>query len=67
MKSKIRMMALFGEKFSEMNKILVGIDGSEGSQLTLDKAKMLISEGGEIVYIAVVSTPEERTFVDIDI
>jgi len=67
MKSKIQMMAPFGEKYSKMNKILVGIDGSEGSQLALEKAKMLISEDGEIVLIAVVPTPKERTFVDIEV
>jgi nucleotide-binding universal stress UspA family protein len=50
-----------------MNKILVGIDGSEGSQLALDKAMMLISEDGEIILIAVVPTFKEKTFVEIDI
>lgn len=50
-----------------MNKILVGIDGSEGSQLALEKAKMLISDDGEIILIAVIPTPKEKTFVDSDI
>ena len=47
-----------------MNRILVGIDGSEGSQLALDKAKSLISDEGEIILIAVVPTPKKKTFVD---
>ena len=67
MKSKIQMMAQFVEKYSKMNKILVGIDGSEGSQLALDKAKMLISENGEIILIAVVPTLKEKTFVDTNV
>ena len=47
-----------------MNKILVGIDGSEGAKLALEKAKMLISDEGEIFLIAVVPTQREKTFVD---
>lgn len=50
-----------------MNKILVGIDGSEGSKLALEKAKMLISDEGEIYLIAVVPTQREKTFVDEEI
>ena len=51
----------------KMNKILVGIDGSEGSKLALEKAKMLISDEGEIYLIAVVPTQREKTFVDEEI
>jgi nucleotide-binding universal stress UspA family protein len=47
-----------------MNKILVGIDGSEGSKLALEKAIMLISENGEIIVIAVVPSPKEKIFVE---
>jgi nucleotide-binding universal stress UspA family protein len=50
-----------------MNKILVGIDGSEGAQLALEKAMTLISENGEIIIIAVVPTTKEKTFVEVDI
>ena len=57
-------MVLFGEKYSDMDKILVGIDGSEGSNLALEKAKMLISEDGEIILIAVVPTPKEKIFIE---
>lgn len=67
MKFKIQTMALFGEKYSSMNKILVGIDGSEGSQLALEKAMMLISENGEIILIAVVPTPKEKIFVETEV
>ena len=51
----------------KMNKILVGIDGSEGSKLALEKAKMLISDEGVIYIIAVVPTQREKTFVDEEI
>ncbi|MCK5301149.1 MAG: universal stress protein [Thermoplasmatales archaeon] len=67
MKYKIQAVALLGEKYSSMNKILVGIDGSEGSQLALEKAMMLVSEGGEIILIAVVPTVKEKTFVEIGV
>ena len=67
MKSKIQIRDLFGEKYSFMNKILVGIDGSEGSKLALEKAMMLISENGEIILIAVVPSPKEKIFVETDV
>jgi nucleotide-binding universal stress UspA family protein len=57
-------MVLFGEKYSYMDKILVGIDGSEGAKLALEKAKMLVSEDGEIILIAVIPDPKERIFVE---
>ena len=60
-------MVQFGEKYSYMDKILVGIDGSEGSILALEKAMSLVSEGGEIILIAVVPTPKEKTFVEIEV
>ena len=47
-----------------MNKILVGIDGSEGSRLALDKAMTLISENGEIILIAVIPLLNEVSFLD---
>ncbi len=60
-------MELFGEKFCDMDRILVGIDGSEGSRLALKKAIALISDYGEIILISVVPTPKEKTFVEIDV
>ena len=50
-----------------MNKILVGIDGSEGSRLALEKAMTLISEDGEILLIAVVPSYKEKAFVENDV
>ncbi|MEM0466327.1 MAG: universal stress protein [Candidatus Thermoplasmatota archaeon] len=47
-----------------MKRILVGFDGSEGSENALNKAMMLISEDGEIVLLAVVPTPSDTNFVD---
>ena len=47
-----------------MKKILVGFDGSEGSENALNKAMMLIDEGGEIILLAVVSSPSDKSFVD---
>lgn len=57
------MRVLFGEKNS-MRKILVGFDGSEGSEQALNRAMMLIDEYGELVLLAVVPTPSEKTLVD---
>jgi nucleotide-binding universal stress UspA family protein len=50
-----------------MNKILVGIDGSEGSEHALNKAMTLISEYGELILLAVVPSPSDKTFVDDEI
>ena len=47
-----------------MNKILVGVDGSEGSSLALEKAISLVSENGIIYLIAVVPSPYKKFFVD---
>ena len=47
-----------------MNKILVGIDGTEGSRLALDKALTLISENGNIILMAVIPTLNEISFLD---
>jgi len=60
-------MVQYGEKNSTMNKILVGIDGSKGSEHALNKALILISEFGEIILLAVVPSPSEKTFVDNEI
>jgi nucleotide-binding universal stress UspA family protein len=50
-----------------MNRILVGIDGSEGSHLALEKAMTLISENGELLLIAVVPSHNEKAFIEIDV
>lgn len=50
-----------------MRKILVGFDGSEGSEQALNRAMMLIEEFGELILLAVVPSPSEKTFVDKEI
>jgi nucleotide-binding universal stress UspA family protein len=50
-----------------MNKILVAVDGSEGSNLALNKSFTLVSPNGEIILIAVVPKPSNKTFVDQEI
>ena len=47
-----------------MKKILVGFDGSEGSENALNKAMMLVDEDGELIILAVVPLPSEKNFVD---
>jgi len=47
-----------------MKKILVGFDGSEGSELALNKAMSLIDEYGELILLAVVPSPSEKVFLD---
>lgn len=47
-----------------MKKILVGFDGSEGSENALNKAMSLIEENGELIIIAVVPVPSEKNLVD---
>lgn len=47
-----------------MKKILVGFDGSEGSENALNKAMSLIEENGELIILAVVPFPSEKNLVD---
>lgn len=47
-----------------MKKILVGFDGSEGSEQALNRAMMLIEEYGELILLAVVPSPSDKTFVE---
>lgn len=47
-----------------MEKILVGIDGSEGSEQALNRAIKLIDEYGEIILIAVIPTPQDNALLD---
>ena len=58
-------MVLFGEKNRGfMKKILVGFDGSEGAEQALNRAMMMIDTYGEMIILAVVPSPDEKTFVD---
>ncbi len=50
-----------------MKKILVGFDGSEGSELALNKAISIIDEDGELILLGVIPSPSDKTFVDVDI
>ncbi len=50
-----------------MKRILVGFDGSEGSELALNKAMNLIDEYGELTLLAVVPSPSDKAFVDNEI
>jgi nucleotide-binding universal stress UspA family protein len=52
------------EKVEFMKKILVGFDGSEGSEQALNRAMLLLDEYGELVLLAVVPSPSDKTFVD---
>jgi len=47
-----------------MKKILVGFDGSEGSEKALNKAMMLIEENGELIILAVIPVPSDKNLVD---
>ena len=49
-----------------MKKILVGFDGSEGAEQALNRAMMMIDTYGELILLAVVPSPDEKTFVDED-
>jgi nucleotide-binding universal stress UspA family protein len=49
-----------------MKKILVGFDGSEGAEQALNRAMMMIDTYGEMILLAVVPSPDEKTFVDED-
>jgi nucleotide-binding universal stress UspA family protein len=47
-----------------MKKILVGFDGSEGSRQALDRSISLLDEHGELLVLAVIPSPSDKTFVD---
>ena len=47
-----------------MKKILVGFDGSEGSEQALNRAMMLLEECGELILLAVIPGPADKAFVD---
>jgi nucleotide-binding universal stress UspA family protein len=42
-----------------MNRILVGIDGSEGSERALIKALTVIDDYGELILLAVITSPDD--------
>jgi len=46
-----------------MKKILLGFDGSEGSEQALNRAIMLLEEYGELIILAVIPSPTDKTFV----
>ena len=47
-----------------MKKILVGFDGSEGSEQALNRAMMLLDEYGKLILLAVVPSSTDKSFVD---
>lgn len=47
-----------------MKRVLVGFDGSEGSEQALNRAIMIIDEYGKLILLAVVPTPSDESFVD---
>ena len=47
-----------------MKRILVGFDGSEGSENALNKAMMLIDENGELILLAVIPLPSDKNLLD---
>lgn len=47
-----------------MKKILVGFDGSFGSEQALNRAMMLIEEYGELILLAVIPNRLDKIFVD---
>jgi nucleotide-binding universal stress UspA family protein len=47
-----------------MRRILVGFDGSEGSEKALNKAMMLIEENGKLILLAVIPVPSDKNLVD---
>lgn len=50
-----------------MKKILVGFDGSEGAEQALNKAMMMLEPYGELILLAVVPSPDDKTFIDSEI
>jgi len=50
-----------------MKKILVGFDGSQGSKQALTRSISLLDEHGELLLLAVIPSPSDKTFVDNDI
>ena len=49
-----------------MRKILVCFDGSEGSEQALNRAMLLVEDYGELILLAVIPSPSDKTFMDED-
>ncbi len=47
-----------------MKKILLGFDGSEGSEQALNRAMMMIDEYEELIILAVIPSLADKAFVD---
>ena len=47
-----------------MKHILVGFDGSEGSEQALNRAMILLDEYGKLILLAVVPSSTDKSFVD---
>lgn len=47
-----------------MKKILVGFDGSEGAEQALNRAIILLDDYAELFLLAVIPSPQDKTFVD---
>ena len=47
-----------------MRKILLGFDGSEGSEQALNRAMMLLDEYADLIILAVIPSPADKAFVD---
>lgn len=47
-----------------MKKILVGFDGSEGSEQALNRAVTVIDDYGILILLAVIPSPFDKSFVD---
>ena len=50
-----------------MKRILVCFDGSEGAEKALNKAITLMDDDGELLLLAVVPAPSDRTLVDANV
>ncbi len=49
-----------------MKTILVGFDGSEGSEQALNRAMLLIDSYGELILLAVIPSSKDKTIVDVN-
>ena len=47
-----------------MKRVLVGFDGSEGAKNALNKAMMIIDDGGELIIIAIITLPSDKNLLD---
>ena len=47
-----------------MKRVLVGFDGSEGAEIALNKAMMIIEDDGELILLAIIPLPSDRNLLD---